>query len=160
MRRTTKTMLVALMAVLLILMASLSGVAAASQTKSIEDLAEAVAYWQEQAILAAIERDRVMDELARITAERDMLLADRTTLEEIVKRLQSERNEAIANAKAEASLRKQSERDLQLALRENDSLVAALNRLAGPRFGVILGATYDPRSRDPSILAALEFQWK
>lgn len=160
MRRTTKTMLVAVMAVLLILMASLSGVAAASQTKSIEDLAEAVAYWQEQAILTAIERDRVMDQLARITVERDMLLADRTTLEEIVTRLQSERNETLLNAKSEASLREQAERDLERVLRENDSLVAALNRLTGPRFGVILSATYDPRSRDPSILAALQFQWK
>ena len=89
-------------------MASLSGVAAASQTKSIEDLAEAVAYWQEQAILAAIERDRVMDQLARITVEARHVIGRQDTLEEIVKRLQSERNEAIANAKAEASLRKQS----------------------------------------------------
>ena len=56
---------------------SFSGVATASQTKSIEDLAEAVAYWQEQAILAAIERDRVAEEVAGIRTERDDLLKDR-----------------------------------------------------------------------------------
>lgn len=112
----------------------------------VESLADAVAYWQEQAIIAAIERDRVIEELARIRAEREDLLEDRATLEEIVRRLKSERDDALANAKAESLLRQQ--------------LEAALMKLAGPRFGVILGATYDPRSRDPSILAALEFQWK
>lgn len=147
MGRTTTTLLVALMAVLLLLMASLFGVAAASQTQSIEDLAEAVAYWQEQAILAAIERDKVMDELARITAERDMLLADRATLEDIVTRLQSERNDAIHNAKSEALLRQQ--------------LEIALMKLAGPpRFSLIIGATYEPRSRDPALLAAMQWTLK
>lgn len=160
MRRTTKILIVALVAVLLVLVASFFGVSAAPQTKTVEDLAEAVAYWQEQAIIAAIERDKVMDELIRITDERDMLLADRAILEEIMTRLQSERNEALANAKAEALLREQAERDLEYALIENHYLATALNKLAGPRFGVILGAMYDPRSRDPSILAALEFQWK
>lgn len=148
MRRTTKTAVTVLMAVLLILMliVSFSGVATASQTQSIEDLAEAVAYWQEQAILAAIERDRVVEELARIRTERDDLLKDRVTLEEIVSRLKSERDDALAIARAESLLRQQ--------------LEAALMKLAGPRFGVILGVTYDPRNRDPSILAALQFQWK
>lgn len=149
MRRTTKTAVTVLMAVLLILMliVSFSGVATASQTQSIEDLAEAVAYWQEQAILAAIERDKVMDELARITAERDMLLADRATLEDIVTRLQSERNDAIHNAKSEALLRQQ--------------LEIALMKLAGPpRFSLIIGATYEPRSRDPALLAAMQWTLK
>jgi len=146
MGRTTTTLLVALMAVLLLLMASLFGVAAASQTKSVEDLAEAVAYWQEQAILAAIERDRVMDQLARITVERDMLLADRATLEDIVTRLQSERNDAIHNAKSEALLRQQ--------------LEIALMKLAGPRFSLIIGATYEPRSRNPALLAAMQWTLK
>ena len=151
MRRTTKTAVTALMAVLLILMliVSFSGVATASQTQtqSIEDLAEAVAYWQEQAILAAIERDKVMDELARITAERDMLLADRATLEDIVTRLQSERNDAIHNANTEALLRQQ--------------LEIALMKLAGPpRFSLIIGATYEPRSRDPALLAAMQWTLK
>ena len=112
----------------------------------VESLVDAVAYWQEQAILAAIERDRVVEELARIRTERDDLLKDRVTLEEIVSRLKSERDDALAIARAESLLRQQ--------------LEAALMKLAGPRFGVILGATYDLRSRDPSILAALEFQWK
>lgn len=143
MRRTAKILIVALVAVLLVLVASFFGVSAAPQTKTVEDLAEAVAYWQEQAIIAAIERDKVMDELARITAERDMLLADRTTLEEIVARLQSERNDAIHNATSEALLRQQFE--------------IALMKLAGPRFSVIIGGTYEPRSRDPALLAAI--QW-
>lgn len=159
MRRIRKIGAVLLMAALLILMASFVAVAA-PQTNPVEDLADAVAYWQEQAVTAAIERDKVKDELIRITDERDMLLADRAILEEIMTRLQSERNEALANAKAEALLREQAERDLEYALIENHYLATALNKLAGPRFGVILGAMYDPRSRDPSILAALEFQWK
>jgi hypothetical protein len=112
----------------------------------VESLVDAVAYWQEQAILAAIERDRVVEELARIRTERDDLLKDRVTLEEIVSRLKSERDDALAIARAESLLRQQ--------------LEAALMKLAGPRFGVILGVTYDPRNRDPSILAALQFQWK
>ncbi len=112
----------------------------------VESLVDAVAYWQEQAILAAIERDRVVEELARIRTERDDLLKDRVTLEEIVSRLKSERDDALAIVRAESLLRQQ--------------LEAALMKLAGPRFGVILGATYDPRNRDPSILAALQFQWK
>jgi len=126
----------------------------------IRDLAEAVAYWQEQAVLAAVERDKAREELARVTAERDKLLQDRATLEEIVTRLQGERNGALDNAKAEAALRQQAERDLDIAITTIRSLQEALQRLAGPRFGLILGATYDPRSRDPSILAALQFQWK
>ena len=125
----------------------------------IRDLAEAVAYWQEQAVLAAVERDKAREELARVTAERDKLLQDRATLEEIVTRLQGERNGALDNAKAEAALRQQAERDLDIAITTIRSLQEALQRLAGPRFGLIVGATYDPRSRDPSILAALQFQW-
>lgn len=145
MRRIRQFGVVLLMAALLILMASFVAVAA-PQTNPVEDLADAVAYWQEQAVTAAIERDRVRDELARITAERDMLLTDRATLEEIVKRLQSERNDAIHNATSEALLRQQ--------------LEIALMKLAGPRFSVIIGATYEPRSRDPALLAAMQWTLK
>lgn len=141
MRRMARTVVTVLMAMLLVLMASFA--VAAFQTSPIEDLTDAVAYWQEQAILAAVERDRIMDELVRITAERDMLLADRATLEDIVRRLQSERNDAIQNANSEALLRQQ--------------LEIALMKLAGPRFSVIIGATYEPHSRDPALLAAI--QW-
>jgi len=126
----------------------------------IRDLAEAVAYWQEQAIAAAVERDRLKDELARMTVERDNLLTDRATLEEIVGRLQSERNMAMSNAQAEAALREQAERDLDMAISTIKSLQEALNRLAGPRFGVILGATYDFRSRDPALLAGLQLTFR
>jgi len=55
----------------------------AAATDPIRDLAEAVAYWQEQAVLAAVERDKVREELTRVKAERDALLQDRATLEEI-----------------------------------------------------------------------------
>ena len=126
----------------------------------IKDLAEAVAYWQEQAVVAAVERDKAREELARVTAERDGLLEGRATLEEIVGRLQDERNRAMDNAKVEAALRQQAERDLDMAIGTIRSLEEALKKLAGPRFGLIVGATYDPRSRDPSILAALQFQWR
>jgi hypothetical protein len=126
----------------------------------IKDLAEAVAYWQEQAVVAAVERDKAREELARVTAERDGLLEGRATLEEIVGRLQDERNRAMDNAKVEAALRQQAERDLDMAIGAIRSLEEALKKLAGPRFGLIVGATYDPRSRDPSILAALQFQWR
>ncbi len=52
----------------------------AAATDPIRDLAEAVAYWQEQAVLAAVERDKLRDELARVKSERDGLLRDRATL--------------------------------------------------------------------------------
>jgi len=131
----------------------------AAATDPIRDLAEAVAWWQEQAVVAAVERDKAREELAQVKAERDALLQDRATLEEIVDRLQDERNRAMDNAKVEAALRQQAERDLDIAISTIKSLQEALTRLAGPRFGLIVGATYDPRSRDPSILAALQFQW-
>jgi len=145
------------LAVLLALMAPGLVVATADP---IRDLAEAVAYWQEQAIAAAVERDRLKDELARMTVERDNLLTDRATLEEIVGRLQSERNMAMSNAQAEAALREQAERDLDMAISTIKSLQEALQRLAGPRFGLIVGATYDPRSRDPAILAAVQVTFR
>jgi len=132
----------------------------AAATDPIRDLVEAVAYWQEQAVLAAVERDKLRDDLARVTAERNTLLQDRATLEEIVGRLQSERNEALNNGECEASLRRQVERDLDIAISTIKSLQEALNRLAGPRFGVILGATYDFRSRDPALLAGLQLTFR
>ena len=110
--------------------------------------------------LVAVERDKAREELARVTVERDNLLTDRATLEEIVGRLQSERNEALNNGECEASLRRQVERDLDIAISTIKSLQEALNRLAGPRFGVILGATYDFRSRDPALLAGLQLTFR
>ena len=145
------------LAILLVL--AVPGLMAAA-TDPIRDLAEAVAYWQEAALAAAVERDRAREELTRVTAERDGLLEGRATLEEIVGRLQDERNRAMDNAKVEAALRQQAERDLDMAIGTIRSLEEALKKLAGPRFGLIVGATYDPRSRDPSILAALQFQWR
>lgn len=132
----------------------------AAATDPIRDLAEAVAWWQEQAVVAAVERDRAQEELARVTAERDALLQDRATLEEIVDRLQDERNRAMDNAKAEAALRQQAERDLDMAISTVKSLQEALQRLAGPRFGLLIGATYDPRSRDPALMAALQVTFR
>lgn len=145
------------LAILLVL--AVPGLMAAA-TDPIRDLAEAVAYWQEQAIVAAVERDRAREELARVTAERDNLLTDRATLEEIVTRLQGERNGALDNAKAEAALRQQAERDLDIAISTIKSLQEALTKLAGPRFGLIVGATYDIRAGDPGLMAALQFSFK
>lgn len=155
-----RTRFLAVLLVLTILLALAAPGLVVATTDPIRDLAEAVAYWQEQAVVAAVERDRLKDELARATAERDALLQDRATLEEIVGRLQDERNRALDNAKAEAALRQQVERDLDIAIGTIKSLQEALNRLAGPRFGLIVGATYDPRSRDPAILAALQVTFR
>ena len=123
----------------------------------IRDLAEAVAWWQEQAVVAAVERDKAREELAQVKAERDALLQDRATLEEIVTRLQRERNEAMDLAKAESRLRQAAEEDNTMAQGLIRSLQEALAKLTGPRFGLILGATYDLRSRDPALLAGLQF---
>lgn len=60
------------------------------------------------------------------------------------------------NARAEALLREQAERDLECALRAHESLVVALNRLTGARFGVILGAAYDISAGDPRLLVPLQ----
>ncbi len=68
------------------------------------DLAGAVAYWQERAAALAVGRDKLQEQVARFTEERDRLIADRATLETIVTRLQGERNDALENAKAEAAL--------------------------------------------------------
>lgn len=151
--------IVALLAMAVLLLFTAPGLMAAA-VDPIRDLAEAVAWWQEQAILAAVERDKAREELARVTVERDNLLTDRATLEEIVGRLQSERNEALKNGESEASLRRQAERDLEAAIGTIKSLQEALQRLAGPRFGLLIGATYDPRSRDPAILAALQVTFR
>lgn len=124
------------------------------------DLADAVAFWQEQALQAAHERDKLRAELEQTKAEQDRLLQDREDLEIIVRRLQSERNDALENAKAEAILRVQAERDLDIALATIESLQTALQRLAGPRFGLLIGGTYDPRTRDPAVLAALQITFK
>jgi len=129
----------------------------AAATDPIRDLAEAVAWWQEQAVVAAVERDKAREELAQVKAERDALLQDRATLEEIVTRLQRERNEAMDLAKAESRLRQAAEEDNTMAQGLIRSLQEALAKLTGPRFGLILGATYDPRSRDPALLAGLQF---
>ena len=154
-----RTRFIPVLLVLAVLLAIIAPRLMAATVDPIRDLAEAVAYWQEQAVVAAVERDKAREELARVTAERDKLIQDRATLEEIVTRLQGERNGALDNAKAEAALRQQAEKDLDIAIGTIKSLQEALQRLAGPRFGLIVGATYDPRSRDPSILAALQFQW-
>ena len=155
-----RTRFIPVLLVLAVLLAMVAPGLMAAATDPIRDLAEAVAWWQEQAVVAAVERDRAQEELARVTAERDALLQDRATLEEIVDRLQDERNRAMDNAKAEAALRQQAERDLDIAISTVKSLQEALNRLAGPRFGVILGATYDFRSRDPALLAGLQLTFR
>lgn len=151
---------IAIMLVVVVLLALSVPALVAAAADPIQDLAEAVAYWQDQAITVAIERDRLTDELARVTAERDALQTDIATLETIVDRLRSERDEAIANAKAEASLREAAERDLEYAMKTIESLNTALKQLSGPRFGAIIGATYDIRARDPGIIAALQLQWR
>ncbi len=152
--------LIPVLVVLAILLALVAPGLVVATVDPIKDLAEAVAYWQEQAVVAAVERDKAREELARVTAERDALLQDRATLEEIVGRLQSERNEALSNGESEASLRRQAERDLEVAIGTIKSLQEALNRLAGPRFGVILGATYSFQSRDPALLAGLQLTFR
>ena len=157
MGRTRWMIMLLALAVLLALTAP--GLMAAA-ADPIRDLAEAVAYWQEQAVAAAVERDRTREQLERVTAEMDKLLQDRATLEEIIGRLQSERNEALKNGESEASLRRQAERDLEAAIGTIKSLQEALNRLAGPRFGVILGATYSFQSRDPALLAGLQLTFR
>ena len=87
-----KARLIPVLLVLVVLLALVAPGLMAAAADPIRDLAEAVAWWQEQAIAAAVERDRAQEELARVTGERDALLQDRATLEEIVGRLQSERN--------------------------------------------------------------------
>lgn len=144
-----------ILAVLLILALVVPALVGAT-TSTVADLAQAVAYWQEQAVLAAMERNSLREEVARLTAERDKLTQDRETLEAIVTRLQSERDAALANARAEAALREQGERDLAAAIETIKALEAAVTRLVGPRFGLILGATVDPGLREPAILAALQ----
>ena len=155
-----RTRLMPVLLVLTILLALAAPGLMAAAVDPIRDLTEAVAYWQEQAVLAVVERDRAQEELARVTGERDALLQDRATLEGIVGRLQDERNRAMDNARAEASLRQQAEKDLDMAVGTIKSLQEALNRLAGPRFGLLFGATYDPRSRDPAILAAVQVTFR
>lgn len=155
-----RTRFIPVLLVLAVLLAIIAPRLMAAAVDPIRDLAEAVAYWQEQAVLAAVERDRLRDELTRVRAERDALLQDRATLEEIVGRLQDERNRAMDNARAEAALRQMAERDLDIAITTVKSLEEALARLAGPRFGLLIGATYDPRSRDPAILAALQVTFR
>lgn len=144
-----------ILAVLLILALVVPALVGAT-TSTVADLAQAVAYWQEQAVLAAMERNSLREEVARLTAERDKLTQDRETLEAIVTRLQSERDAALANARVEAALREQGERDLAAAIETIKALEAAVTRLVGPRFGLILGATVDPGLREPAILAALQ----
>jgi len=152
-----RTRFIPVLLVLAVLLAMVAPGLMAAATDPIRDLAEAVAWWQEQAVVAAVERDRAQEELARVTAERDALLQDRATLEEIVDRLQDERNRAMDNAKAESRLRQAAEEDNTMAQGLIRSLQEALAKLTGPRFGLILGATYDPRSRDPALLAGLQF---
>lgn len=155
-----RTRFIPVLLVLAVLLAIIAPRLMAAAVDPIRDLAEAVAWWQEQAVVAAVERDKAREELAQVKAERDALLQDRATLEEIVDRLQDERNRAMDNAKVEAALRQMAERDLDIAITTVKSLEEALARLAGPRFGLLFGATYDPRSRDPSILAALQFTFR
>ena len=146
--------------VIVVMLAFIVPTLLAASTDPIRDLAEAVAYWQEQAITAAVERDKLKDELKRTAAERDALLKDRATLEEIVTRLQGERNGALENAKAEAALRQQAERDLFTAMGTIQSLQSALKQLAGPRFGLLIGATYDIRAGDPGVIAGLQLTFR
>ena len=152
-----RTRLIPVLLVLAVLLAIIAPRLMAAAVDPIRDLAEAVAWWQEQAVVAAVERDKAREELAQVKAERDALLQDRATLEEIVTRLQRERNEAMDLAKAESRLRQAAEEDNTMAQGLIRSLQEALAKLTGPRFGLILGATYDLRSRDPALLAGLQF---
>ncbi len=63
---------------------------------------------------------------------------------------------APGNAGAEAALREWAEKNLAVAIETIRALEGALSRLAGPQFGLLLGATYDPRSRGSAILTALQ----
>lgn len=155
-----KMRLIPVLLVLAVLLALAAPGLMAAAADPIWDLAEAVAYWQEQALLAAMERNVLREELAHVKAERDALLQDRNALEAIMARLQPERDAALANARAEAALREQAERDLTMAMQTITSLQDSLKRLAGPRFGLLLGATYDIRAGDPGVMAALQFSFK
>ncbi len=75
-------------------------------------------------------------------------------------RLQGERNGALENVKAEAALRQQAERDLVTAIGTIESLQQALQKLAGPRFGFLIGATYDIRAGDPGVIAGLQLTFR
>ena len=145
---------------MVVMLALIAPALVTAATDPIQDLAAAVAYWQEQALAAAVERDKLKEQLARVSGERDRLLEDRTTLETIVTRLQGERNGELENAKAEAALRRQAERDLATAMQTIASLQDALKRLAGPRFGLLIGATYDIRAGDPGVMAALQLTFR
>lgn len=158
-RRSKLRVLAVIIALLALLGLAAPGLLAAT-ADPIRELTEAVAWWQELALTLAVDRDKLRDELARVTVERDALKEDRSTLEEIVTRLQRERNEAMDLAKAESRLRQAAEEDNLVAQGMIRSLQEALNRLAGPRFGVILGATYDFRSRDPALLAGLQLTFR
>lgn len=151
---------IGLVLALLLVLALAAPALVEATTSTVADLAQAVAYWQEQALFAAMERNALREEVARLTAERDRLVQDREALEAIVARLQPERDAALANARAEAALREQTERDLAAAIETIRALEAAVSRLVGPRFGLILGATIDPRTRDPAILAALQLTFR
>lgn len=156
--RVTRCMIA--LVVIVALLAFIAPTLLAAPADPVRDLAEAVAYWQEQALAAAVERDKLKDQVARLTGERDRLLADRATLEEITERLRSERNDAITNARGEAALRERAERDLTTALQTITSLQCALKQLAGPRFGLLIGATYDIRAGDPGVIAGLQLTFR
>ena len=60
-----RTRFIPVLLVLAVLLALVAPGLMAAAVDPIRDLAEAVAWWQEQAVVAAVERDRAQEELAR-----------------------------------------------------------------------------------------------
>ena len=108
----------------------------------VSDLADAVTYWQEKAVESSGELSLLRAENQRLTSENEGLKADLNDADKTIYELCEVINDmAMQNEKTNA-LRIQVENDLTTVLEQVKVLEEVIEKLSGPKFGALIGATY------------------
>ena len=107
------------------------------------DLAEALVYWQEQALLLRQENEVLRVENTRLTSENKALRLTLGDAEALIWSLRADLNAMAINVEKMNSLRLQAENALSLAIIEIEKLELTIKKLSGARFGLIFGAVYN-----------------
>ena len=107
------------------------------------DLAESLAYWQEQAVALMTENTLLKVENERLTKENKWLQEDLVDADMLILDLRANINDLAIKVEQMNSLRLQAENALSLANITIKNLEETIKKLSGIRFGLLFGATYN-----------------